>query len=790
MRRRGRSWTVLGLQAGLLAGVGLALVGGAEPPSVRAAPMCFLEGQCTYVKPLLLLLVDYSTAMNQPFVPGKTRWQAAVEAIGTIVDDQNGYLQGNALLGLMRFGHDASPGLVGTKILGDVSSPPLVDGVALDVGFYDPDVPGKPYLDCNGEAIKAAIAGQKAPMDGAAKGIGAWTRGALGRGAAYIEQTIAEHPNDKEPRTGTLIVLTQGAWTDPSGTLTLKPPAEDPVGAAAALFNEEQIPTWVLSYGDANGKAAADALAAAGATGEAVDGKDPAPLLAGLLSFVEDVKSGISVPICTPSMPRIMVLLGASSAMLNTGGGKLAGAMGETPWDRARAALAGDAAIFDQIINGIATLEQRVYLGLTVFGGEAPPPGEQRVLLDYESCGQAQVAWALDPATSCAAPGCVDPWGGPPITWTFKDGSQSDPPGFDAPTLSHMPRCDEDAALPLACSGSGAQLHLGLELVQANLAAYKAKCAAPGYLHPCSEATKFINLLVTDGNDESDDAAVQARLEEMFAAGVTTYVFGIGDVVDPVRLQQLAAWGSGGAEGYFAAEDQLLLQLALAATVGAIEFDPCCSFASCADYCLNAECDDPDPFCGDGVVNGGEACDDGNGAAGDGCEPDCTPTQSAVCGNGVVEGREECDDGNLVDGDGCDASCSQDGVTSDGCGNGIVEGSEECDDGNATPGDGCEPECTLTPEGGSSGTTDGEPASTTTDGPETGGVVPTTGEAPGTGGETGGEGSTGGETGGEGSTGGASVEDGGCGCAAEGTGARGFAWLLALGWARRRRRRR
>src|SRR5690606_5141256 len=28
--------------------------------------------------------------------------------------------------------------------------------------------------------------------------------------------------------------------------------------------------------------------------------------------------------------------------------------------------------------------------------------------------------------------------------------------------------------------------------------------------------------------------------------------------------------------------------------------------------------------CGDGVVTGGEQCDDGNGVAGDGCENDCT----------------------------------------------------------------------------------------------------------------------------------------------------------------------
>ncbi len=32
----------------------------------------------------------------------------------------------------------------------------------------------------------------------------------------------------------------------------------------------------------------------------------------------------------------------------------------------------------------------------------------------------------------------------------------------------------------------------------------------------------------------------------------------------------------------------------------------------------------PVPFCGDGNIDFGESCDDGNGIAGDGCEPDCT----------------------------------------------------------------------------------------------------------------------------------------------------------------------
>ncbi len=64
--------------------------------------------------------------------------------------------------------------------------------------------------------------------------------------------------------------------------------------------------------------------------------------------------------------------------------------------------------------------------------------------------------------------------------------------------------------------------------------------------------------------------------------------------------------------------------------------------------------------CGDGTVNAGEQCDDGNDVGDDGCRNDCTGPVNAVCGNGVTEGDETCDDGNNVDGDCCSSSCTTD----------------------------------------------------------------------------------------------------------------------------------
>ncbi len=59
-------------------------------------------------------------------------------------------------------------------------------------------------------------------------------------------------------------------------------------------------------------------------------------------------------------------------------------------------------------------------------------------------------------------------------------------------------------------------------------------------------------------------------------------------------------------------------------------------------------------YCGDGTVNAGEQCDDGNTVGGDGCSVVCTIES---CGNGLLDAGERCDDGNRADGDGCSAQC-------------------------------------------------------------------------------------------------------------------------------------
>jgi cysteine-rich repeat protein len=101
------------------------------------------------------------------------------------------------------------------------------------------------------------------------------------------------------------------------------------------------------------------------------------------------------------------------------------------------------------------------------------------------------------------------------------------------------------------------------------------------------------------------------------------------------------------------------------------------------------------PTCGNGVVETGEACDDGNTTSGDGCSSTCQVEEhTCVCGNGVVETGETCDDGNTTNGDGCSSTCQ---IELPVCGNGIVETGETCDDGNTTSGDGCSSVCICEP---------------------------------------------------------------------------------------------
>jgi cysteine-rich repeat protein len=98
----------------------------------------------------------------------------------------------------------------------------------------------------------------------------------------------------------------------------------------------------------------------------------------------------------------------------------------------------------------------------------------------------------------------------------------------------------------------------------------------------------------------------------------------------------------------------------------------------------------PAPVCGNGALETGEQCDDGNTASGDGCSSTCTLERIPACGDGFLDPGEQCDDGNRTSGDGCRNDC-----TVERCGDARLDPSEQCDDGNTASGDGCRSDCSI-----------------------------------------------------------------------------------------------
>jgi cysteine-rich repeat protein/predicted outer membrane repeat protein len=131
-----------------------------------------------------------------------------------------------------------------------------------------------------------------------------------------------------------------------------------------------------------------------------------------------------------------------------------------------------------------------------------------------------------------------------------------------------------------------------------------------------------------------------------------------------------------------------------ASTVIGGDAEPAAPDGSGVDGAVDATVDATAPdagSCGDGIVGGTEACDDGNADNSDGCLTTCQP---ATCGDGFLQvDVEDCDDGannsDSVPG-ACRTTCKL-----AGCGDGVKDSNEACDDGNKSNSDGCLDTCKL-----------------------------------------------------------------------------------------------
>jgi hypothetical protein len=350
---------------------------------------------------------------------------------------------------------------------------------------------------------------------------------------------------------------------------------------------------------------------------------------------------------CSGGPARIMLIVDASSETLNDGSGPAA--MGVSLWDEIGGVMSSlDRSPYDAVVdNGPMdpVASQVVHFGLTVVGDAAPAPGEQKVAVEYGPCTKPNVAWAMAPSTSCAGPGCTDPWAGPPITWTFVDGMVNDPPGFFTPTVSHMPRCDDGPGL--GCAGSGRYLDLAVDLVTDHVAAYRT---TTGYT--ISDSTVFANVVVLTGPYDSEDAAVQTALERGLTAGIPTYVVGYGpQATNPVmafsdQLAQIEAWGTGNAAAtprLATNPDELFIEIQ--AIVTDLQL-PCCARIDCSSV------GGPDDT---GGATGGEDANDswgsasGSGGASDSADTVASDSMGSATAGSATAGDT---DGTALDDDG------------------------------------------------------------------------------------------------------------------------------------------
>ena len=115
------------------------------------------------------------------------------------------------------------------------------------------------------------------------------------------------------------------------------------------------------------------------------------------------------------------------------------------------------------------------------------------------------------------------------------------------------------------------------------------------------------------------------------------------------------------------------------------------------------------PECGNGIVEEGEACDDGNNEDGDYCSADCK-TVTGKCGDGEVQDNEECDEAadngktdcayNQTECTVCTTLCKRAEGSTSFCGDENVDSAngEQCDNGDANGATECgygETNCTV-----------------------------------------------------------------------------------------------
>ncbi len=169
---------------------------------------------------------------------------------------------------------------------------------------------------------------------------------------------------------------------------------------------------------------------------------------------------------------------------------------------------------------------------------------------------------------------------------------------------------------------------------------------------------RHVEILLTDGKankpfgtgfgeNPADVTYALQRAQQAADRGIVIFTIGLGSDINATMLQQMATMTGG---QYYASPTSADLAAIYAQIAGDL-----CPAASCGDGFINQASEQCDAGSANGV-----ACLAGYGLTCNYCSSSCqnTAVQGGFCGDGLTNGIETCDDANTVDGDACSNLCT------------------------------------------------------------------------------------------------------------------------------------
>lgn len=220
----------------------------------------------------------------------------------------------------------------------------------------------------------------------------------------------------------------------------------------------------------------------------------------------------------------------------------------------------------------------------------------------------------------------------------------------------------------------------------------KPQCSTNGQcLDTCGDGVVAVAEACDDGNRRDDDGCSAACAVEVGYSCTNEFV-------NVPALEPVPPLGDGGTT---AVEIEQTTSICSPICGDGVqqrgeECDPIIAPSGARNPICNADCTLVDAYCGNGIVDGAETCDDGvnSGDGPNACRPTCQNV--GYCGDGKVDPSqgETCDfgrDGNQ----GAYGTCTSNCRLAARCGDAVVQacGNEACDDGNRRDRDGCSASC-------------------------------------------------------------------------------------------------